>query len=441
MEDSFCGLYLKSDRQAFRPLRNEFNLAQTSLRKLSQHPELSELDSLLEENRNNWDILSTSLTNVFANSSRDIELAGWMVAAQIIIDPSLSGAKEVAAWLHELVVKHWDSLQPILPNNKIKAEGEDERSREINAFKVKAFVQLVGESENSGLLYSPLLMTPLIGDLDYSHFQSEEHKGNLPELRSQYHNQALSQRTTIVALINNLEAIKQSFVAIEQTVADTCKQNGQPTVGFNFVISLINKMLRAIEFISGLTVTAAPPVSETQPVSPVQTEQAVEQSQGTISDYVDMQGSPSAPQTVSIASLANQQVANRDQAFHQIRDIADYFRKTEPHSPVAYLLEKAIRWGYMPLPELMTELLSNQQETIDRIFNLTGLDEDGAVTLPEVNHTVTPSPTLSPLADRREPVPAGEMKPVSPVIETEKTPNQEPRKTEQQAKSSGALQW
>ncbi|MGF1715830.1 ImpA family type VI secretion system protein [Photobacterium chitinilyticum] len=441
MEDSFCGLYLKSDRQAFRPLRNEFNLAQTSLRKLTQHPELSELDVLLEENSNNWDTLSTSLVNVFANSSRDIELVGWMMAAQIIIDPSLSGTKEAAAWFQELVTKHWDSLQPILPDNKIKAEGDGERSRERNAFKVKAFVQLVGESENSGLLYSPLLMTPLIGDLDYTLFQSEEHKGNLSDLRSQYHNLALSQRAKVVALINNLEATKQSFVAIEQKVTDICKQNGQPTVGFNFVISLINKMLRAIEFISGLTVTAAPPVSDIQPVPAVQTEQAVEHSQGTISEYADMQGNPAATHTVSISSLADQQVTNRDQAFHQIRDIADYFRKTEPHSPVAYLLEKAIRWGYMPLPELMTELLSNQQETIDRIFNLTGLDEEGAITLPEVNHAVTPSPILSPSAGTHEPEPAVEMKPVSPVIETEKTPNQEPQKTEQQAKSNNALQW
>jgi type VI secretion system protein ImpA len=154
-----------------------------------------------------------------------------------------------------------------------------------------------------------------------------------------------------------------------------------------------------------------------------------------------MQGSPSAPQTVSITSLANQQVVNRDQAFRQIRDIADYFRKTEPHSPVAYLLEKVIRWGYMPLPELMTELLSNQQETIDRIFNLTGLDEEGATALPEVNHSVTQFPTLSPLADRREPAPAVEMKPVSPVIEAEKISKQEPQKTEQKAKSNSALQW
>lgn len=440
MEESFCGLYLKSDRQAFRPLRNEFNLAQTSLRKLTQHPESSELDSLLDENSNNWDVLSSSLISVFSSSSRDIELAGWMMTAQTIIDPSLSGLKETVAWLQELVTAHWESLQPILPDNKIKSEGEDERSREVHAFKVKAFVQLVGESENTGLLYLPLVMTPLIGDLDYSRYQSEEHKGNLSNLRSQYHNLALNEQARVVALIDNLVAIKQSFIAIELKVTDICKQNGLSVVGFHFVIGLIDKVLRAIEFVSGLK-PAVSPEKGAQSTSVVTTEQVDKLVPEITSGHIDMQESPAATPTVSISSLASQQVISRDQAFHQLRDIADYFKKTEPHSPVAYLLEKAIRWGYMPLPELMAELLSNQQETIDRVFNLTGLDEDGETSLPEIKHVVPQASELPTSVSSKKLEPEAEKKPVSPVIETEKTSNHEPQKTEQQSKSSGALQW
>jgi type VI secretion system protein ImpA len=39
----------------------------------------------------------------------------------------------------------------------------------------------------------------------------------------------------------------------------------------------------------------------------------------------------------------------RDQALQQLREVATYFRNTEPHSPVAYLAEKAVKWGEMPL--------------------------------------------------------------------------------------------
>lgn len=43
------------------------------------------------------------------------------------------------------------------------------------------------------------------------------------------------------------------------------------------------------------------------------------------------------------------QVQNRAQALQQLRLVADFFRRTEPHSPVAYLADKAASWGDMPL--------------------------------------------------------------------------------------------
>lgn len=42
-------------------------------------------------------------------------------------------------------------------------------------------------------------------------------------------------------------------------------------------------------------------------------------------------------------------VQNRAQALQQLRLVAEFFRHTEPHSPVAYLAERAASWGEMPL--------------------------------------------------------------------------------------------
>jgi type VI secretion system protein ImpA len=39
----------------------------------------------------------------------------------------------------------------------------------------------------------------------------------------------------------------------------------------------------------------------------------------------------------------------RAQAIAQLRAVAEYFRRTEPHSPVAYLADKAAAWGEQPL--------------------------------------------------------------------------------------------
>jgi type VI secretion system protein ImpA len=50
-------------------------------------------------------------------------------------------------------------------------------------------------------------------------------------------------------------------------------------------------------------------------------------------------------------------IQSREDAFRALALIAKYFRTTEPHSPVSFLIERTIRWGQMPLPALLSELI------------------------------------------------------------------------------------
>ncbi|MGV8941161.1 MAG: type VI secretion system protein TssA [Lysobacter sp.] len=58
---------------------------------------------------------------------------------------------------------------------------------------------------------------------------------------------------------------------------------------------------------------------------------------------------PPVPATASVPSRNNDAVSTRKEAIAQLRRVAEFFRRTEPHSPVAYLADKAARWGEMPL--------------------------------------------------------------------------------------------
>jgi type VI secretion system protein ImpA len=46
---------------------------------------------------------------------------------------------------------------------------------------------------------------------------------------------------------------------------------------------------------------------------------------------------------------ANDNLDNRAQALRRLSEVAAFFKRTEPHSPIAYLVDKAVRWGDMPL--------------------------------------------------------------------------------------------
>lgn len=65
------------------------------------------------------------------------------------------------------------------------------------------------------------------------------------------------------------------------------------------------------------------------------------------------------------------QLQNREQAFEQLLKVAEYFRKTEPHSPISYSLEQAVRWGRMPLPQFLEEVLRND-EALSEVYRRIG---------------------------------------------------------------------
>lgn len=52
---------------------------------------------------------------------------------------------------------------------------------------------------------------------------------------------------------------------------------------------------------------------------------------------------------VAGTQVINGPIQSRAQALAQLRAVAAFFRSTEPHSPVAYLADKAAHWGEQPL--------------------------------------------------------------------------------------------
>ena len=73
------------------------------------------------------------------------------------------------------------------------------------------------------------------------------------------------------------------------------------------------------------------------------------------------------------AGLPTGAPGSRAQALAQLRAVAEFFRRTEPHSPVAYLADRAARWGEMPLHEWLRSVLK-EQGTLTQLEELLGVD-------------------------------------------------------------------
>lgn len=62
----------------------------------------------------------------------------------------------------------------------------------------------------------------------------------------------------------------------------------------------------------------------------------------------------------------------REEAYRQLLVIADYLARTEPHSPVPYLIRRGVEWGNKPLRELLGELINSDAEA-RRLWTLLGV--------------------------------------------------------------------
>ncbi len=70
-------------------------------------------------------------------------------------------------------------------------------------------------------------------------------------------------------------------------------------------------------------------------------------------------------------------IKTRDEALGQLRLVAEFFRSTEPHSPVAYLAEKAATWGDMPLHSWLKTVVKDPN-SLAFIEEMLGVKSDGA---------------------------------------------------------------
>lgn len=81
---------------------------------------------------------------------------------------------------------------------------------------------------------------------------------------------------------------------------------------------------------------------------------------------------PAPPIESRLADAAIGTPRTREDAYHQLSEIAEFLLRTEPHSPTPYLIQRAATWGDLPLPELVQQL-SQSGSDIARLLDVLGL--------------------------------------------------------------------
>lgn len=384
--ESATGCYLKDDRTAYRALRNNFNAAQSSFRRLIETPDSTTDETLFEENEKNWQTVSDACWQTLTEKSKDVEIYCWWVMSLAFQRDSITKIAFALETLNEFIENFWPDVQPFLPDNKLKSEDPTEQSVQRAELQLRPLIQLLGESANSGLLYMPLQMLSLVGEIDHAQYFSASKSGKLAELKAQAKKDFSSYKDDITSTVIALDSALNSVNKLDEWLKATTSKLTISAISTQFIKENLNDCLQALKYLVLDSYPVWPldkPVKQTNIETSQTTEtiEAVEQAaqQETVAITAENNAiQQPAAQVLQQEFNVSNQLANRDHAFQELRKIADYFSKTEPHSPVSFLLEKAIRWGYMSLPDLMQELVSGNDKILGQINLVTGIDSEKA---------------------------------------------------------------
>ncbi|HXQ70817.1 MAG TPA: type VI secretion system protein TssA [Pyrinomonadaceae bacterium] len=301
-----------------------------------------------------WTIVIELSTAALANRTKDLQISAWLSEALVHLYGfvGLRDGLKVIRGLHE---RYWDHVYPVIEDNDLDARAN--------------ILSLLDK-----LLEFPLKSLPLTksgSGFEYSYFQWEEStKFDFPENMESLEAEAYDRLTQLKM---QAEAEKKTTgevwrkakglsprVFYEQTygIVIECWQEfealdkvmdekfGRQTPGLgtlkkslDSIRTLVEKLVKEKRFLE-----PDPPSDGTAQVI----------SEGTVMS--EMTGP----------------VRSREEALKRLAEVAHYFQTNEPHSPVAYLVQRAIKWGQMPL-ELWLEDVIKDGSVLGQLKETLGL--------------------------------------------------------------------
>jgi type VI secretion system protein ImpA len=282
-----------------------------------------------------WDTVVDLAREILADQSKDLWVAAWLIEA-LARTKQYAGLRDGFRMLRELAEQFWDDIHP--------RPDEDEGY----AYTVAQLTGLNGD-ESEGALIMPIERIPITPDGSTgADYKDAVARGGLAKIESEA---ASASPEYYQELSEDLDAALEEFDRMNQVLDEKC---GQGPDGY----------------------PAAPPSSAIR--------QALEESRDRVRsiarDILKSEAEEDAEEGKGLVAVEGEGTVStkkgmtREDAFRALLQVAEYFRRTEPHSPVSYALEQAVRWGRMSLPDLLAELISDSS-TREELFRRTGIPE------------------------------------------------------------------
>jgi type VI secretion system protein ImpA len=281
-----------------------------------------------------WKFVTKRCAQLIEQRSKDLQLAVWLAEAGAKTG-GLRGLGDSLQLLGGLCERYWDDLHPV--------QDEDGFERRIGnlcwiAARLPQLIREVPITEGTSGAYS-------LRDFEAARARSPEQGADLEAARRR------GSKGFYEALMRDCDHCAAALGDMERALDDKLGVDGP---SFRTARSALDDVI--------LFVTPAARESGALPQ-----EVADEVAPAAASSI-----NPAAPPAGAVVGP----IQTRAQALAQLRLVADFFRRTEPHSPVAYLADKAANWGEQPL-HLWLRSVVKDDATLGRLEELLGVEKPG----------------------------------------------------------------
>lgn len=283
-----------------------------------------------------WPGVARLCTELLTNKSKDLRLAMWLTES-LALTQGYTGLHQGLQVCTALCERYWEAVYPQADDGDM-----DERIGNLS-WLLQRLVQLadtrpvVRTRQGTGYSLQAWRTAKLQStQTGHSGDQSDDDKVTLDQIKRAIND------TSADSLRQAAEALRASHEQLLafQTVIDGHLGDNGP--GFVAAKEALSQALHDMERLmreAGLSDVAG---GESEP------------------DTAESTATDDSADTTAAPGGRGGPVKTRAQALQQLREVAAFFRRTEPHSPVAYLADKAVKWGDMPLHEWLRHVIKDQ---------------------------------------------------------------------------------
>lgn len=332
---------IEGDRPQGRDTRQEFDTASPyqRLRAARQDARDAERRALTADGDNpgpapDWDAVAEAATELIGNHSKDLEAAAWLIEA-LVRTAGLRGLGAGATVVSGLTEAFWDTLYP--------AVAEDEPDEDPAELRLRALAGLVSGARAT--LLPPLRLLPLFQGPDGVPVTLADYDAavSIERLDPEQRESRIAAGGRGVSTLDDLaRADPDSLSILLRDAAEALEAwSRMDTVLAEYAGSAkpsLADVRGLLERIDGFARRLAPEGEA------VPDETTIEP------------GAAPPPRSAPTSAGA---IATREDALRRLDEVADWFRRNEPQSPLSYTLTEAVRRGRMSLPDLLADVVSD----------------------------------------------------------------------------------